>query len=281
MSTNDVIYGGGESDYVLGNYGNDMLFGGSGNDTLDGGSGIDMIYGGLGDDMFVFSSAKDSFFGGAGSDVFIFNGSANLSISLFAKTNNLDVKFDSIENLTGGSGSDTLIGDSGGNVLSGGMGIDVLSAMGGDDIVYGGAGSDQIWGNSGNDVIFGGIGDDIITGDVGFDRLYGGSGNDVFRIYNSTDLADTIFDFKNQIGDNDIFYIQQSTFGAGLAKGLLATNTFKLSSSLDGDDRFYYVSSGCNGLLYFDPDGSGSKGATLLATLVGNPTLSASDIFIF
>jgi Ca2+-binding RTX toxin-like protein len=44
---------------------------------------------------------------------------------------------DSIENLTGGAGGDTLIGDGGANVLSGGAGADVLWGMGGaDSFVY-------------------------------------------------------------------------------------------------------------------------------------------------
>ena len=55
----------------------------------------------------------------------------------------------SIENATGGSGNDTLIGNALANVLSGGNGADTLNGDAGDDTLIGGAGADSLVGGDG------------------------------------------------------------------------------------------------------------------------------------
>ncbi len=115
----------------------------------------------------------------------------------------------SIENLTGGSGNDTLIGNDQDNVLFGGDGADRLSGGGGNDVIYaelgtdllidGGAGEDMlhVFFNSGNiqndqkQISFDGssgfinfeniTGSDFsekITADANDNRIDGGKGND-------------------------------------------------------------------------------------------------------
>ena len=49
------------------------------------------------------------------------------------------------QNVTGGSGSDQLIGDAANNVLIGGDGDDLLSGGGGNDTLTGGAGNDTYY----------------------------------------------------------------------------------------------------------------------------------------
>lgn len=119
-----------------------------------------------------------------------------------------------IENATGGSGADTIIGNgvanviyggSGADCISGGDGNDFLRGEDGNDLIYGGAGFDDIHGNlgadteyggdgndwvvggqnndvlygqAGNDIVYGNLGDDVVDGDVGDDYLRGGQGND-------------------------------------------------------------------------------------------------------
>ena len=58
-----------------------------------------------------------------------------------------------IENLTGGSGNDSLFGNTVSNVISGGSGDDTISGGSGDDTISGGAGDDRIDGSSGTDVV--------------------------------------------------------------------------------------------------------------------------------
>ncbi|HEX5330359.1 M57 family metalloprotease, partial [Sulfuricurvum sp.] len=70
-----------------------------------------------------------------------YDGSYNLGIAYGAV----------IENATGGSGNDTLIGNGVDNILTGNAGNDILRGGAGDDILDGGAGSNFLIGGVGND----------------------------------------------------------------------------------------------------------------------------------
>ena len=109
-----------------------------------------------------------------------------------------------IENATGGSGQDTIIGNVLGNTLRGGEGNDSISGGVGNDHIFGGAQYDTISGGDGNDTVNGGDGQDTVflnqgndlfvdnaQGGVngqdtvfagyGDDTIQGGNGDDVFR----------------------------------------------------------------------------------------------------
>ncbi|WP_374942418.1 pre-peptidase C-terminal domain-containing protein [Sphingomonas sp.] len=116
-----------------------------------------------------------------------------------------------IENATGGSGNDVLLGNAVGNVLKGNAGNDTLMGRGGDDTLIGGLGNDTLNGGDGADTadyadgpqgvtanlargtvtgamgtdtltsienVRGSRGDDTLTGDAGANRLKGETGND-------------------------------------------------------------------------------------------------------
>ena len=103
---------------------------------------------------------------------------------------------DGINNISGGSLNDAIIGQGGDDVLSGNAGHDTLSGGEGDDVLSGGAdndflnggaGSDTLSGGSGmdtldggtdDDIVDGGLGDDAVLGGAGDDLVFGGSGND-------------------------------------------------------------------------------------------------------
>lgn len=57
------------------------------------------------------------------------------------------------ENISGGSGNDTLIGDNGANSLDGGAGDDTIGGEGGDDVIAIGFGDDSIDGGTGIDLL--------------------------------------------------------------------------------------------------------------------------------
>ena len=99
----DVIMGGRGMDMIAGDGGNDMLDGGRGNDTLKGGMGNDDLDGGRDDDMLKGESGMDDLMGGSGDDM-----------------------------LYGGSGADTLMGGADDDVLTGGFGNDTFN-FGSDD----------------------------------------------------------------------------------------------------------------------------------------------------
>ena len=95
-----------------------------------------------------------------------------------------------IENASGGSGDDKIIGNAAANQLKGGGGNDEISGnngadkilgKGGNDDLSGGGGRDNIRGGTGHDEINGGRSADVLIGGTGVDVLNGGSGSDTVR----------------------------------------------------------------------------------------------------
>lgn len=123
----DVVYGGGGNDILLGQDGADALFGMGGNDTIDGGDGLDRLYGLEGDDALVGGLGNDFLYGGNGDDQFY-----------------------------AGDGHDYLYGEAGNDLLLGGAGNDWLDAGSGNDIAIGGLGKDTLNGVDGEDLLIGG-----------------------------------------------------------------------------------------------------------------------------
>ncbi|WP_435170852.1 sulfatase-like hydrolase/transferase [Falsirhodobacter sp. 1013] len=87
--------------------------------------------------------------------------------------------------LYGGTGNDTLAGNSRDDTLDGGEGDDLVGGGPGNDYILASAGSDTITGDTGNDTI-------VVTG--GAHLISGGAGNDTFRI-GRTGRVNTITDF--------------------------------------------------------------------------------------
>lgn len=178
----------------IGNTGNDSFTGGNGNDIFMGGAGNDVLNGGGGTDTALYTNATSGLIvnlnvsslqnvgGGQGSDTLI-----------------------SIENLTGGSFGDFLIGNAANNVLIG---------NGGADVIIGGAGNDNLVGGDitgvGSAFLDGGINNDILMPgknlSSGNYTLTGGSGIDTLS-YQNIDAGVTL--------DLGILGIAQNTIGAG------------------------------------------------------------------
>ncbi len=126
---------------VSGGPGDDILLGGKENDALAGGEGDDRLEGGDGEDQLTGESGADVLRGGLGID----------TVSYFERTAGVRVEIgdgpgdgepgegDDVQadNVVGGTGDDTLIGNVVGNKLDGGPGQDVLSGHGGNDELVG------------------------------------------------------------------------------------------------------------------------------------------------
>ncbi|MBF0111064.1 MAG: M10 family metallopeptidase [Magnetococcales bacterium] len=203
-------------------------------------------------------------------------------------SNNLAIAYNcAIENATGGSGADKLIGNALNNILTGNAGKDELRGNDGNDTLsggssadtlYGGGGADILRGGSGNDTLSGNSGADQLTGGSGSDRLTGGSDADQFRFTQSSEGGDTITDFSSTQGDKLVF--TSSNFGK-LSIGTVSASRFRASSSGNASttsQRFLFNTS--TGVLKYDPDGSGSQSAVTIATLSNVSTLSASSLQI-
>ncbi|GGZ28903.1 M10 family metallopeptidase C-terminal domain-containing protein [Asticcacaulis endophyticus] len=83
-----------------------------------------------------------------------------------------------IENAIGGSGNDTLYGNSVANFLYGQDGRDLVYAGGGNDTLILGHNDDTAYSEDGDDTLFGEYGHDFLAGGFGNDTLYGQVGND-------------------------------------------------------------------------------------------------------
>jgi len=142
-SGDDVLGGGGWRNVLYGAAGDDRLQGGTGDDTLDGGDGVDLA------DYSDRAVSVGATLNGATAMTVYVGGVAEDNIR-------------NIENLTGGSGNDALVGDALGNQLTGGDGADTLRGMDGADRLYGGAGEDSLFGELADMAIAGGADRDWI-----------------------------------------------------------------------------------------------------------------------
>ncbi len=201
------VRGGTGDDTLTGNSGANTLDGGPGNDTLDGLGGADTFMGGTGTDVVTYASRT------AAVTASIPDGTATADDGEVGEG---DAIGNDVENLTGGTGADTLTGNGQGNVLLGGLGGDTLVGNGGVDStsyadrsaavtatigggpvsgvvgegdnlqslenLTGGTGNDTLSGDGAANRLDGGAGDDQLFGNGGADDLVGGSGaNDVAR----------------------------------------------------------------------------------------------------
>ncbi|MFO7606039.1 MAG: hypothetical protein R6W72_07055, partial [Desulfurivibrionaceae bacterium] len=199
------LTGGAGDDTLTGDDNNNILTGGAGNDTLIGGLGNNILYGGDGDDIFIGGYGNDTMYGNTatvvGTDIDTVS-YAELSVGINASLavgSGADIYgtfidyYHNIENLTGGSGNDTLEGDAADNILIGGSGNDTL---------YGGAGNDTLYGGAGNDNLYGGAGDDILIGGPGADALIGGEGSDTASYVNAgSRVFASLFDEEFRLGE--------------------------------------------------------------------------------
>jgi len=193
--------GGAGDDILVGNSASNQLVGMDGKDTLDGRGGSDDLYGLDGVDTVLYTSRTASV--AVDLDGVADDGEAGEG----------DNVHDDVENVSGGSGADTLVGDADANVLAGGAGNDTLAGGAGDDTLDGGGGADVLGGGGGVDLatyaartvavavdldgvaddgqagegdnvgadvenVSGGSGADRLVGDADANVLAGGAGND-------------------------------------------------------------------------------------------------------
>ncbi|BCM26284.1 calcium-binding protein [Methyloradius palustris] len=190
------VIGSAYDDYLIGDLNANSLTGGLGNDTLEGMAGADTLDGGAGNNTASYAHAPTAV-------------TASLLNSAINNGNAAGDVYINIQNLTGGTGNDSLIGDTQANILSGGAGNDTLEGTGnavatGGDTLDGGTGINtasyagatvavtaSLLTNSGTITGFatdtfvagtiqnltGGSGDDSLTGDANGNVLIGGAGN--------------------------------------------------------------------------------------------------------
>ncbi|MEM7667466.1 MAG: hypothetical protein AAF250_16595, partial [Pseudomonadota bacterium] len=100
--------------------------------------------------------------------------------------------------ITGSSGDDEIIAETGDDVIYGGAGNDTINGNEFADDLYGGAQDDTLNGGSGLDELFGGGGSDVLNGGASSDQLTGGGGADTFQ-FTVTGGIDRITDWQDGI----------------------------------------------------------------------------------
>lgn len=181
MADNDLLFGNAGHDQLFGELSDDQLFGAEGDDTLNGGKGDDLLKGGTG------ANVLD---GGAGDDSYVFE---QVSTNTIVETvdGSVDAVFTrdsyvleddlSIEllrtifnggtyyiDLTGNTLSQTIVGNSGHNVIDSGSGAA--------DVMCGGAGHDTY----------------LVHNTLGVVEELAGEGDDNYRIYSNDTVIQEI-----------------------------------------------------------------------------------------
>jgi Ca2+-binding RTX toxin-like protein len=216
----DFLSGGGGIDTLVGGAGNDTasweystgpvtadLFAGSANEfdaagnllSTDTLSGIENLTGSGFNDTLVGDANANTLRGLAGSD--ILNGGGGVDTASWENNSGRVVadlsagnagEFDAtghflsadaliaIANVTGSAFDDSLIGNSGANLLRGLGGNDTIMGRAGDDTLEGGDGNDVLRGEAGNGYA-GPAGNDVLRGEGGDDLLNGGGGTDSYE----------------------------------------------------------------------------------------------------
>jgi Ca2+-binding RTX toxin-like protein len=156
---------------------------------------------------------------------------------------------------------------------------DVINAQGGNDIIYG---------LSGNDLLRGGDGNDTLVGGAGNDTLVGGAGTDSF-VYNTDAVfgltavgVDAISDFNSSQADKIV--LDKTTFSAiasTAGTGFSNKSDFQIISNGETSTA-KIIYDAFRGELFYNQNGSaaGFGSGGLFATLIGAPTLSASDFVV-
>jgi Ca2+-binding RTX toxin-like protein len=234
QSGNDTLNGGLGDDVLLGGSEDDVVTGDLGNDSLSGGTGDDDLFGSDGNDTFRESEAADNgsdlFNGGAGTDTVTYAGRTGaVVVSVDGHVNDggageYDNAMTNVENVTGGSGSDTLVGSSAANVLHGGPGNDRLTGK---------LGSDALYGDDGNDVFL------EESAATGADGLHGGAGVDTADYHlRTTALTIDLDNAADDTGDHDnvLSDVENISGGSG-ADTLTGSSAVNVLHGNGGNDR--------------------------------------------
>jgi Ca2+-binding RTX toxin-like protein len=312
---NDVLYGNEGADVLFGGEGNDQLSGGIGADFMAGGNGNDTYFvDDIDDIVFEIGTGIDT----VASEISIYSLSDNIEILRLLGTADLDGIGNGLNNsIVGNAGNNYLFGGNGNDSINGGDGNDIIGGGRGNDILVGGAGEDLLsyvddaTGGvtvslmiTSNQNVGGGLGidkisgfenlegtrfDDILTGDNGVNDISGRAGNDVLRGMGGNDVI------RGGTGRDTIVFESTANNGVDVIRNFASgvdTLQFKASDGYDMGAGFtvgtaavgsgaQFVFNDALNLLYYDADGEGASGATLLARFTGLPdSIVASDIDI-
>lgn len=273
----DILTGSAGANVLSGGAGADDVDGLTGDDVIDGGAGDDALSGGDGRDVFregIDFNGADAISGGAGFedhvDYTYREAPVRIEVDGVAddgeQAEGDDVGID-VEHITGGYGSDVIVGSAAANVLGGGDGgSDTLDGRGGSDTLLGGRGG-------GADVLSGGDGEDLLDGGRGPDVLIGGAGRDRVDYATRTAALNVTLDGVGNDGQaaegDDVDPTVENISGGSGDDTLTGSAAGNRLAGGDGHDRLF----GVDGADHLD----GGRGEDLLRGGLGNDSLLGWD----
>jgi serralysin len=236
-----------QSSVGVGNELNNILRGGDAYDEIFGRGGDDILYGG--------GVASNLLLGQQGSDTYISEIAGDTVIEFAGEG------FDTVRTALA---SFTLRDHVEALIYTGTVDFIGVGSDGTDNVIQSGSGLDQLNGLGGNDILIGGSGADL---------LQGGAGNDQFRYMGGETGFDRIIDFvsgqdKIALSNTGFSHSANVDFVQSSAPAPAGTNSVFLYSSADG-------------MLSFDPDGTGAAAAIQIAQLNAGQTIVSSDLVFF
>jgi hypothetical protein len=145
------------------------------------------------------------------------------------------------------------------------------------DTIWGSHFDDKLFGMTGDDTIEGWRGDDVLNGGPGRDTLKGGMGDDIFVFDQKLTKHhfDVIEDFK---AAHDTIHLSQSIFKE-FEKGKLDADQVVIGKKPVGDIAQLIYREG-NGLLYYDPDGTGPADKAKFFNIGENRQIDHDNFFV-
>ncbi len=216
----DQLNGGAGGDTITGQGGADAINGGADDDGLRGDGGIDTVHGDAGNDTIVETAAQNDVVDGGGNgndrDLLTYAGEiAGIVVNFSAAPTPVPTDTaTNFEDATGGTGSDTFVGDATDNVLTGGgaPGVDTVSYANRTNAVTVTleSGADDGETNENDNLVqienvTGGSGDDTFTGQVAVlaNVFRGGAGDDEVSYANRGALSPVTVTLENAVLGND------------------------------------------------------------------------------
>jgi len=241
----DTLSGGSGNDQIFGLGGNDTLNGNGGNDQLDGGTGADTMNGGTGNDTYFVEDTGDVVNENSGEGTDTVRVAVLASYTLTANVEKL---------INTGSGTFTGTGNDLNNDMTGGSGADTL---------YGGNGYDQLYGNGGDDFLYGGADGDVLSGGTGADYMEGGTGDDVYIVDNA---GDSVVEASGEGIDQVYTTLNSYTLGSDVEDLYWNGGSGNFAGTGNGLDNDIYSGSGADTLtgLGGNDDLRGGSGADTL-----------------
>lgn len=232
-------------------------------ENAEGGEGDDRLSGNQAANRLIGNGGRDILAGGAGDDTYGVDNSGDQVMELSS------------------SGLDT-VESTVSYYLMQAWHVENLLLIGSNSI--NGAGNwldNRIIGNDAANALDGDRGNDTLEGGAGHDTLTGGGGADCFVFNSAPDPAINLDILTDFAAGEDKLALEDVLFPS-FAVGSLAASQFVsgagVTAAVDANDHLIYDTT--NGMLYYDPDGSGATVAMQFAILLGNPALTASDFLV-